>query len=117
MSVNSRCGRDPAARQALPQAGPGQLGRAVHRRVHVAARAAAEPARAARHRHLRRGRQRRGELYFYTNIIGRKKKRFLVCLFVMHKLKNYWANFKNSFAYQKLHYQQLTWGIFYFQKS
>lgn len=48
----SRRGRDPAARQAVPQAGPGQLGRALHRRVHVAAGAAAEPARAARHRHL-----------------------------------------------------------------
>lgn len=46
---DSRRGRDPAAGQALPQAGPGQLGRAVHRRVHVAARAAAEPAGAARH--------------------------------------------------------------------
>lgn len=57
----SRRGRDPAPGQALPQAGPGQLGRAVHRRVHVAARAAAEPAGAARHRHLRRGRQRRGQ--------------------------------------------------------
>lgn len=61
MCVHSRRRRDPAARQAVPQAGPGQLGRAVHRRVHVAAGAAAEPARAARHRYLRRGRQWRGE--------------------------------------------------------
>lgn len=59
--VRSRRGRDPAAGQALPQAGPGQFGRAVHRRVHVAARAPAEPARAACDRHIRRGRQRGGE--------------------------------------------------------
>lgn len=61
--MRSRRGRDPAARQAFPQAGPRQLGRAVHRRVHVAARAATEPARAARHRHLRRRRQRRGIVF------------------------------------------------------
>lgn len=54
--------RDPAPGQALQEARPGQLGRAQHRRVHVAAGAAAEPARPARHRHLRRGRQRRGGL-------------------------------------------------------
>lgn len=59
----SRRGRDPPAGQAVPQAGPGQLGRAVHRRVHVAAGAAAEPAGAARDRHIRRGREWRGETF------------------------------------------------------
>lgn len=60
MCVCSRRGRDPAAGEAVPQAGLGQLWRAVHRRVHVAARAAAEPARAARYRYLRCRRQWRG---------------------------------------------------------
>lgn len=54
--------RDPAPGQALQEARPGQLGRPEHRRVHVAAGTAAESAGAARHRHLRRGRQRRGRL-------------------------------------------------------
>lgn len=54
--------RDPAPGQALQEAGSGQLGRPEHRRVHVAAGAAAESAGPARHRHLRRGRQRRGRL-------------------------------------------------------
>lgn len=88
---DSRRGRDPAARQAVPQAGPGQLGRALHRRVHVAAGAAAEPARAARHRHLRRRRQWRGTCslhyipFVYLSIVRRVLA--LVCG-VLHAMRH-----------------------------
>jgi len=62
MMVCSRRGRDKETWQAVQEARPGWLGFAERRRVHVAARTAAESASTTRHRDFRHGRQRRSRL-------------------------------------------------------